>query len=81
MDSTAIYEGLRFGLDTYILDGTGAVQMEYLLSNSHATLVQSAQEYLTVRAAEDHNSTMDSEFFFSHDSTERFQRAVDMIRN
>jgi hypothetical protein len=80
VDSTALYEGLRFELDTYILDEAGSVQMEYLLSNSHATLIQSTEEYLTARTADDHGSSVDSTFFFSSYSIERFQDAVDMIR-
>lgn len=80
VDSTALYEGLRFELETYVLDEAGSVQMEYLLSNKHATLIQSIEEYLTARKVDNNGSSVDSEFFFSQDSIQNFRNAVDMIR-
>lgn len=81
VDSTALYEGLRFGLETYIFDDAGSVQMEYLLSNGHATLVRSAEEYLTARKAGDDGSNVDSEFFFSRNAADNFHSAVEMIKS
>jgi hypothetical protein len=81
VDSTALYEGLRFGLETYILEEAGSVQMEYLLSNGYVTLVRSVEQYLAARTAEDRSTSVDSEFFFSPNPTENFRNAVDKIRN
>lgn len=81
VSSTALYEGLRFGLDTYILNASGSVQMEYLLSNGHATLLHSAKEYLTARTANDDGTNVDNEFFFSQNAIENFSSAVEMIKS
>jgi hypothetical protein len=80
VDSTALYEGLRFGLNTYILNDAGSVQMEYLLSNGHATLVRAVEDYLTARKVDDGRPNVDNEFFFSRNAAENFHTAVEIVK-
>ncbi|SDK06899.1 hypothetical protein SAMN05216226_11661 [Halovenus aranensis] len=42
--STAIYEGLQFGLDTYLVDLAGLEVMEYLVEKEFATVVSSVDD-------------------------------------
>ena len=76
--STALYEGLYFGLDTYILDAPGSEYMDYLIEEGHASLVSSVEEYVSERDCSD-TSQIDREYFFINNSVDRFNAAIDDI--
>jgi hypothetical protein len=76
--STALYEGLYFGLDTYILEAPGSEYMDYLIEEEHASLVSSVEEYVSERGCSD-TSQIDRGYFFINDSVSRFNAAVDDI--
>jgi hypothetical protein len=78
--STALYEGLRFDLDTYLFECPGIDHMEYLVSNGYAETFSSGEEFSMLHGATDlFSERANSEHFFASDSVERFSSAVDDI--
>jgi hypothetical protein len=78
--STALFEGLRFDLDTYLFEQLGVGAVEYLLSNGYAETFGSAEEFSTLyRGTDPFSPRVDTEHFFASDSVERFRSAVDDI--
>jgi hypothetical protein len=77
VNSTALYEGLRFGLDTYVVDFPGYEYMQYLIDNDHAIFIQSVEGYLEKRKS--NTSQVDVEYFFESDSITRFESAIEEI--
>ncbi|MBU1014872.1 HAD-IIIA family hydrolase [Patescibacteria group bacterium] len=65
VSSTAVYEGLGFGLFTYLLPLAGIEEMERLLEGGYARLVSSSQEMRDLLATQEstHPSGASTEFF------------------
>jgi len=70
VNSTAIYEGLAFDLETFIYDCTGAGVLQPLLDEGTADLVASADE-LAGMLGEGGGTGFDRENFFASGATER----------
>lgn len=79
--STAIYEGLYFELDTYILDLPMGQLMETLLESEYATLVDSVGDLLKKIQKEREGNDIDTEYFFESNAVENILAALDEIRS
>lgn len=77
--STALYEGLYFDLDTYLVDLPGVSQLRPLLEYGAATLVDSPAELLD--RAGSPNSSVGSGVFFEPDAVENTLEVLAAIRN
>jgi len=78
--STALYEGLRFGLETYVLDAPGAENIEHLYANQYATLVNSVEEFIDSSGSTAETDTIvDYRHFFEPNASDRFEEAVATI--
>lgn len=66
--STAIYEGLYFGLRTYIVNLPGVEYMDYLIQNRYATMVCSAEEISKQLNDNNQFRKINPEYFFKNDS-------------
>jgi hypothetical protein len=69
--STAIYEGLAFGLRTYILDTYGAENTQQLIEDGVAVKVATAEELVDHLRSNERLSDFDSERFFRSGAKER----------
>jgi hypothetical protein len=78
VNSTAVYEGLGFGLRTYLLDIPGVEMMEHLLEAGYARLVGSVGEMRDLLAKQEERSTWKEEEFFRKNS---LKRMVDFMQN
>lgn len=70
VSSTALYEGLAFDLDTYVVDLTSVEFVNDLLENDYATLVADADELATC-LTEPTDRSVDVERLFRSGSVER----------
>ena len=78
VNSTATYEGLGFGLRTYILDIPGVEAMEHLLETGYARLVGSVGEMRDLLAKQEEKKAWSGEEFFRKNS---LNRMVGLIHN
>ncbi|MDE7366057.1 MAG: hypothetical protein K2N24_01740, partial [Lachnospiraceae bacterium] len=76
--STAIYEGLGFGLDTYICDMPRAADMEELYQNGYAVLVKTPEE-LRELLYRDRKSSSKRQEFWTKDSLNNIKKQIDRI--
>lgn len=79
VNSTAIYEGLCFDLETYIFDVEGSDAIQKLEEANAAMKINSVDDlstYLGNRNTDDFNRM----HFFNHNSIRRFREAIERIR-
>jgi hypothetical protein len=76
--STALYEGLDFDLDTYVVDTPSVSAVKPLLSLDHVHLVEDAEEFLEVFSPR--TPRIDTERFFRPGSLERVERELEQLR-
>lgn len=74
--TTVIYEGLNFGLDTYLLDLPGVSRMEHLIDQGGATLVESVDELREATRASDGRGFVDVDYYFEPNAIENFEEAL-----
>jgi hypothetical protein len=80
VNSTALFEGLKFGLDTYVLDAPGWEYMRYLVDNGFAVAVSSAEEFVDAyREGVVDFESVDETYFFEPDALTNFKDAVTQI--
>jgi hypothetical protein len=79
--STALYEGLRFGLQTYILELPGSKSMQSLIENDYAELIRTVNEYVNCRnEGKEMNEMRDVRCFFNDNPMDGFESAIKDIR-
>ncbi len=78
--STAIYEGLYFGLETYLFDCPGVSQLQPLVEEGAATVVDSPSELADRLAADASRATEDVERFFEPNAIDNVASALERIR-
>ncbi len=71
VNSTALYEGLGFGLPTYLIEAPGVETMDALLEAGSARLVSSAAELRALLFKPKRQEQVEDEGFFRKDSLER----------
>lgn len=77
VNSTALYEGLSFGLNTYVLDAPGSLAMAYLVNEGYAAEISTADDFVATRRSTClESSDFDSSYFFESDPIARFENAV-----
>jgi len=80
VNSTALFEGLKFGLDTFVLHAPGWEYMTYLVDNGFAVAVSSAEEFADIyRSGIVDFESIDETYFFEMDSLANFEDAVTLI--
>jgi hypothetical protein len=78
--STAVYEGFRFGLETYILDLPGAERMEYLVANDYAESVQNVDDIISkIKRNNGAGMSVPEEHFFERNPITNIQNAIELI--
>lgn len=78
--STAVYEGIRFGTPTVLVNTNGISHMERLVSEHDVPVVSDAGELQTVLSSIE-ETKIDSELFFCESPVENFERALESVRN
>ncbi|GAB3705847.1 hypothetical protein [Halorubrum pallidum] len=76
--STALYEGLQFGLETYLYDCEEGETLQRLLDDGVATLVSSVDQL--VSALDNDSKEFDREQYFATDATSRICETLGEIR-
>lgn len=79
VSTTAIYEGLGFGLPTFILDVPRAYEMEGLTENGHAELVSGAEELTSALSSIEGTAPPDVELFFEPSSSGMIRSSIEEI--
>jgi hypothetical protein len=80
VNSTALFEGLKFGLDTFVLDAPGWEYMTYLVDSGFAAVVSSVEEFVdTYQAGDVDFESVDETYFFEPDALSNFEDAVTQI--
>lgn len=77
--STAIYEGLNFGLKTYLLDGFGIEYMDFLLVSAYAKKVSTSNEFVEKIKKDKIKREIETEYFFRKESIENFFTVLESI--
>jgi hypothetical protein len=77
--STAVYEGLHFGLETYLYDCLGAETLQPLLDEGAATLVSSADQLASKLGS--HSGQFDREYYFAKNATARTCETLKQLRS
>jgi hypothetical protein len=78
VNSTALYEGLAFGLETYVLPFSGVAAMRRLVEAGGATLVADADELSSELRSTTHAHGLPEEVFES-DAAENIERFVNEV--
>jgi len=78
--STAIYEGLAFGLDTYLVELPTVEWLSPLLDNGSATLVETAEELVT-ELRQPGDRQLDRAQYFEPNAVETLGRTIDRLVN
>lgn len=82
--STALYEGLHFDLDTFILDEVGSAQMEAVVTNGDATMIESVDqlsERLQISRTDDvKRSSVESHRYFLPNAVENVRMELESVR-
>ncbi|MHA2424850.1 MAG: hypothetical protein ACXAEF_08685 [Candidatus Thorarchaeota archaeon] len=68
--STAVYEGLAFGLRTFLVDSPGIELMSPLLESEHVNKVSTPNEMMEYIIGSKSSKKLDVEFFFKVNATE-----------
>jgi hypothetical protein len=79
--STAIYEGLSFGLKTYLVPLSGIEYMRELLEKGYAKEVESVEDLVQELQISDDKVSFDSEDFFKSNSLENFSQFLSNIED
>jgi hypothetical protein len=66
--STAVYEGLAYGLDTYVLDGDGAEYFDELAEQGLVQMISSTESLLNHFKKQEERKLMTPEYFFKKNS-------------
>lgn len=77
--STAIFEGLNFGLRTYLLDLPGVEYMEGLIESQDARIVKSIDEFIVSLFGENFGKRINTEKYFRCSSIENIKSAITSI--
>jgi hypothetical protein len=76
--STAIFEGLKYGLRTFLLDLPGVEYMDYLIEKHVATMVTSVDD-LIEKLQKGKSSRIPMDFFFKPNSLDNIIKALDEL--
>jgi hypothetical protein len=76
--STAVYEGLQFGLETYLYECPGEEILQPLIDNGTATPVSSPDELVSALAA--HTGQIDCEQYFASNATRKMCETIRTLR-
>jgi len=81
VNSTAIYEGLNFGLDTYLLDLPGIEYMDHLIERGNATVIYSVKEFVGYLALPRKNNgkKVNIDYFFKPDALENIIHKINEL--
>lgn len=77
VSSTALYEGLAFGLETFVYECSGAEAMQHLIDEGVASLVSSVQELDALLGSE--QTKINVEYYFASDSLNRSQETLEKL--
>jgi len=80
VSSTALYEGLNFGLDTYVMNLPRKDVMDYLIESGYATLVDSVDDLLSEIGINKDRTDADMEYIFKNDAVENALEVLNEIR-
>ena len=75
--STALFEGLAFGLRTFLVDTKGVEVMESLLSGGLVKKVSSADDLLRQIKETEPSAAFDYEYFFKSNALENISEFLD----
>ena len=75
--STAVYEGLQFGLETYLYECPGEEILQPLIDNGTATLVTSADQLASALVT--HTGQIDSQQYFAPNATSRMCEIISTL--
>ena len=78
--STAIYEGLYFGLDTFILDAPGWEYMNYLTENEYAKSISTVDDYILNQNTNRKKKRIDKQYFFRDDAADNCKQTLVELR-
>lgn len=69
VSSTALYEGLAFGLRTFITDGPGVEYLDALVNSGIVQKIETSDDLLRLFEEEERIGSFDSEYFFKSGAT------------
>lgn len=75
--STAVYEGLAFGLETYVYDCLGSEVLQPLVKNGSAAMVSTVNELSTLLGT--NKSSFDREYYFAPNAAERACTVIESL--
>ena len=78
--STAVYEGLLFGLRTYLLDLPGSIKLRALVDEDVATPVASVTDLVNAERSTRGTTSFDTSRIFEPTALEAVPRAIEQIR-
>jgi hypothetical protein len=76
VSSTAIYEGLAFGLPTYLMDLPGVEYFKDLIDSKIASIVSSPPELMERLEKDEKSIPFDTEHFFQSNAIQNIQSAI-----
>ncbi|MCR4591443.1 MAG: hypothetical protein K5668_11570 [Lachnospiraceae bacterium] len=79
VDSTAIYEGMGFGLTTYIWNIPRAASMRAIVDSGYARLFSNASELSELMGRKNEAPEYDADIFWRKDSLDRIEREIARI--
>lgn len=79
VNSTALYEGLIFDLDTYILECQGTVSVRYLIEQDIATTVSSVDEFHKALNQDNRGNEFNSDYIFKPDAVNNISEAFNDV--
>ena len=79
--STAVYEGLAFGLKTYLLDAPGVEYFEPLFNTNLLHIISSADDIVKLLESEDKQVSIDSHYLFAPNGVENTVRFLRTLLN
>jgi hypothetical protein len=78
--STALYEGLSFGLQTYLLDAPGVEYLDPLVNTGNVQKVKTAEELKEILHLQETSTPFDSEYFFQSNAVSNIVRFLNDLR-
>lgn len=79
--STAIYEGLCFGLETFLFEASGIESMSYLLDYGYARKVKTAKDVINGINERRNRITVDQKYFFRPNAIHNILENIEKIKN
>ena len=79
VNSTALYEGLIFDLDTYILECQGTVSVQYLIEQDIATTVSSVDEFHKALNQDNCGNEFNADYIFKPDAINNISEAFNDV--